>query len=179
MSQMKQHLTISAIGNDRPGIVHDLTRIIAECGGSIGESRMAGLGADFAMLLLVTGNWHALARLETDLKKFAETAGLNLQLHRTEDRTPKPEMLPYSVDVVCLDQSGIVSKLAGFFSTRNIDIAELNTRGYTAAHTGAAMFAVQMLVNVPARLQVAALREEFMDFCDHLNLDAILEPVKT
>ena len=22
------------------------------------------------------------------------------------------------------------------------------------------------------------LREEFMDFCDHLNLDAILEPVK-
>jgi len=23
------------------------------------------------------------------------------------------------------------------------------------------------------------LREEFMDFCDHLNLDAILEPVKS
>jgi glycine cleavage system regulatory protein len=22
------------------------------------------------------------------------------------------------------------------------------------------------------------LREEFMDFCDHLNLDAIFEPVK-
>jgi len=42
--------------------VHDLTRIVAECGGSIGESRMTGLGADFAMLLLVTGNWHALAR---------------------------------------------------------------------------------------------------------------------
>jgi glycine cleavage system regulatory protein len=23
------------------------------------------------------------------------------------------------------------------------------------------------------------LREEFMDFCDHLNLDAIFEPVKS
>jgi len=43
------------------------------------------------------------------------------------------------VDVVCLDQAGIVAKLAGFFSSRNIDIAELNTRSYAAAHTGSRM----------------------------------------
>ena len=48
-----------------------------------------------------------------------------------------------------------------------------------AAHTGAPMFAVQMIINVPSKLQVAQLREEFMDFCDSLNLDAILEPVKS
>jgi len=38
------------------------------------------------------------------------------------------------------------------------------------------MFAVQMIVNVPSRLHIGVLREEFMDFCDHLNLDAILSP---
>jgi len=26
---------------------------------------------------------------------------------------------------------------------------------------------------------IGVLREEFMDFCDHLNLDAIFEPVKS
>jgi glycine cleavage system transcriptional repressor len=88
-------------------------------------------------------------------------------------------MLPYSVDVVCLDQTGIVSGLSGFFSTRGIDIAELSTRAYAAAHTGAPMFSIQMIVNVPSRIQVAGLREEFMDFCDRMNLDAILEPVKS
>ncbi len=28
-------------------------------------------------------------------------------------------------------------------------------------------------------LHIGVLREEFMDFCDSLNLDAILEPVKS
>ena len=37
---------------------------------------------------------------------------------------------------------------------------------------------VQMIVNLPSRIHVAHLREEFMEFCDSLNLDAILEPVK-
>src|ERR1700722_11658450 len=55
---MKQHLAVSAIGSDRTGMVHELTRVISECGGNIAESRMAALGSGFAMLLLVSGNWH-------------------------------------------------------------------------------------------------------------------------
>lgn len=178
-TELKQHIAVSAIGSDRTGMVHELTRVISDCGGSISESRMATLGSEFAMLLLVAGNWHSLAKLETELKKLAETSGLSIHLRRTEPRAARGDMLPYSVDVVCLDQSGIVAGLSGFFSSRGIDIAEVSTRTYPAAHTGAQMFAVQMIVNVPSRIHVAHLREEFMDFCDSLNLDAILEPVKS
>src|SRR6185437_3351580 len=152
---MKQHLAVSAIGSDRTGMVHELTRVISECGGNISESRMASLGTEFAMLLLVSGNWHALAKLETELKRLAETNGLSVHLKRTEPRSPRTDMLPYSIDVVCLDQSGIVSGLSGFFSSRGIDIAEVSTRSYPAAHTGAPMFSVQMIVNVPSRIHVA------------------------
>ena len=176
---MKQHLAVSAIGSDRTGMVHELTRVISECGGNISESRMASLGSEFAMLLLVTGNWHALAKLETELNRLGETGNLSIHLKRTEPRTARTDMLPYSIDVVCLDQTGIVSGLSGFFSSRGIDIAEVSTRTYPAAHTGAQMFAVQMIINVPKRLQLAHLREEFMDYCDAQNLDAILEPVKS
>ena len=87
--------------------------------------------------------------------------------------------MPYSIDAVCLDQTGIVSALSGFCASRDIDIAEVATRSYPAAHTGALMFSVQMIVNVPSRLHLAHLREEFMEFCDSRNLDAILEPVKS
>ena len=178
-SKMKQHLAVSAIGSDRTGMVHELTRVITECGGNISESRMANLGTEFAMLLLVSGNWHALAKLETELKRLMETSNLSVHLRRTEPRSARTDMLPYSIDVVCLDQTGIVSGLSGFFSTRGIDIAEVSTRSYPAAHTGAPMFSVQMIINVPSRIHVAHLREEFMEFCDSLNLDAILEPVKS
>ena len=176
---MKQHIAVSAIGADRTGIVHELTRVISDCGGNISESRMASLGSEFAMVLLVSGNWHSLAKLETELKKLADSAGLTVNLRRTEPRTVRSDMLPYSIDAVCLDQAGIVSAISGFCASRGIDIAEVATRSYPAAHTGAPMFSVQMVVNVPSKLHLAHLREEFMDFCDSLNLDAILEPVKS
>jgi glycine cleavage system transcriptional repressor len=110
---------------------------------------------------------------------MSQTDGLNVQLKRTEPKPARTDMLPYSVDIVSLDQTGIVAGLSGFFANRGIDIIEVSTRSYPAAHTGAQMFAVQMVINVPGKQQVAQLREEFMDFCDSLNLDAILEPVKS
>jgi glycine cleavage system transcriptional repressor len=131
------------------------------------------------MVMLIAGNWHSLAKLETELKKFADSTGLTVNLRRTEPRAPRTDQLPYSIDAVCLDQSGVVSSISGFCSSRGIDIAEVSTRSYPAAHTGAQMFSVQMVVNVPSRLHLAHLREEFMEFCDSLNLDAILEPVKS
>src|SRR6201991_3619726 len=79
-TQMKQHLAVSAIGGDRTGMVHELTRVISEGGGNISESRMASLGTEFAMLLLVSGNCHALAKLETELKRLAETSSLSIHL---------------------------------------------------------------------------------------------------
>jgi glycine cleavage system transcriptional repressor len=173
-----QFIVVSALGSDRTGLVYDLTRVVLECTGNIVDSRMSALGSEFAMLLLVSGNWHTLAKLETELAKLAETSGITVSLRRTEQRAARKDVLTYSVDVVCLDQPGIVHNLAGFFSARGIDIAELTTRSYAAAHTGAPMFSVQMIVHVPAKVHIAALREEFMDLCDQLNLDAILEPVK-
>ena len=175
---MEQLMVISAIGGDRTGVVHDLTRVILDCGGSLKESRMTALGAEFAMLLLVSGNWHAISRMEQELVRFGESNALTIQLRRTEIKQLARELLPYAIDVVCIDQPGIVHNLAGFFAERNIEIGEVTTRSYPAAHTGTPMFSVQMFVNIPASLHISRLREEFMDFCDQLNLDAIMEPVK-
>ena len=82
------------------------------------------------------------------------------------------------VEVVALDQPGIVHHMANFFSTRGIMISDLVTNAYAASSTGTPMFSMHMTVDVPADLQIAALREDFMDFCDRFNLDAVLEPIK-
>jgi glycine cleavage system transcriptional repressor len=175
---MKQLIVISAIGSDRTGLVYDLTKAVMDCGGNILESRMSALGSEFAMMLLVSGNWHTLGRLETEMKKLGETSNINISIRQTDERGARTDVLSYSVDAVCLDQPGIVFNLAGFFSSRGIDIAELSTRSYAAAHTGAPMFAVQMVVHIPSRIHLAAMREEFLDLCDQMNIDAILEPLK-
>lgn len=175
---MKQFLAVSAIGKDRPGLAHDLVRTISDCGASINDSRMLPLGGEFAMQLLVSGNWHGIARVESELARLAEAAGLSLHMRRTEPRPLREDHIPYSIDVIGPDHPGIVAGLAGFLTARNIEIAEVMTRAYAASQTGAAMFAVQMMINVPAKVPIAHLREDFMEYCDSQNLDAILEPVK-
>jgi glycine cleavage system transcriptional repressor len=163
---MAQLIVLSAIGSDRTGIVQDITEVILNCGGNIEESRMTTLGNEFAMLMLVSGNWHTLNRLEKGLEKL-DDGDLTFTIRKTGQREIKEDRMPYAVDVVSLDHEGIVYSLANF-----IEIADVTTRSYPAAHTGAHMFAVQMAVNVPSSIHIAQLREEFLELSDRLNLDA-------
>jgi glycine cleavage system transcriptional repressor len=175
---MQNLLVISALGEDRPGIVNDLSKSIADSGCNIEDSRMTVLGGDFAIILLVSGKWNELAKLESCLPSVGRRLGLLLNTKRTEPPPRRGDMLPYAVEVVSIDHPGIVHQLANFFSSREINIRDMATASYAAAHTGTPMFSVQMTVDVPAGTHIAGLREEFMDFCDQLNLDAIMEPVK-
>jgi glycine cleavage system transcriptional repressor len=176
---MSQLIVLSAIGTDRTGVVQDITRVILDCGGNIEESRMATLGSEFAMLMLVSGNWHTLGKLERELEKLDEASNLTFSIRKTDVPKSGDDRMPYAVDVVSLDHEGIVFNLASFFASRDIEIGDVATRRYAAAHTGAPMFAVQMAVNIPSTIHIAQLRDEFLELCDRLNLDAILEPVKS
>ena len=176
---MEQLMVISAIGSNKIKVVLDLTKLILDCGGSITESRMTALGDEFAMLLLVSGNWHSMSRMEQDLERLAETNELIVQVRRTEPKKLRKDLLPYAIDLVCLDQPGIVHKIAQFLAQRNIELGEVTTRGYTAARTDTPMFSVHIFINIPTSLHLSTLRQEFIEFCDRLNFDAVLEPVKT
>lgn len=172
------HLVLAALGEDRTGLIDEFSRSILQSGCTISDSRMAVLGGDFALLLQVAGNWNNIAKLEDQLTGLEQRLGLVITSHRTRERGGSSDLLPYGVDVVALDQPGIVHNLARFFSRRNINIQEMVTTSYAAAHTGTPMFSVHLTVEIPAHMQISALREDFMEFCDQLNLDAVIEPVK-
>lgn len=178
MATQKTFLVISALGEDHPGIVNTLSRTILEHGCNIGDSRMTVLGGEFAAMLLVEGKWNTLAKIENALPELGRQLGLTIIAKRTGERAKGRNLLPYAVDVVAMDHPGIVNNLAGFFADRNINIEDMATTTYAAAHTGTPMFSVHMTVGIPADLHIGALREEFMDYCDGLNLDAVLEPLK-
>jgi glycine cleavage system transcriptional repressor len=175
---MSHHLVISALGKDKPGIIDQLTSQFLECGCNIVDSRMTVLGGEFAILTLVDGNWNNIAKLESQIPSLEKRLDLTIIAKRTEPQAGRRDLLPYAVDVVALDQPGIVHNLASFFSKRNINIQDMITTSYSAAHTGTPMFSVHITVDIPSTFQISALREEFMDYCDQLNLDAVMEPVK-
>ncbi|MBK7543094.1 MAG: glycine cleavage system protein R [Candidatus Competibacteraceae bacterium] len=175
---MKNNLVVSALGEDRPGLVNELSRAILECDCNIMDSRMTVLGREFGILLLVQGNWNTLTKLEMQFKRLEQALNMTILTKRTESRTPAGDVLPYAVEVVAVNQPGIVHHLANFFASRSINIEDMVTRSYSAPHTGTPMFSVNLAIGIPASMHIAMLREEFLDFCDDLNLDAVLEPIK-
>ena len=177
-SNPTQLIVLSAIGTDRAGVINELSKVILECGGNIEESRMTALGSEFAVVMLVSGNWTTVGKLEKSLDKLCADKPLQVSIRKTDERNTAEECMPYGIDIVCLDEPGIVFNVSNFFAARKIEIADLSTRQYAAAHTGSHMFAVQATVNIPGSVSISQLRDEFFEMCDQLNLDGIIEPMK-
>jgi glycine cleavage system transcriptional repressor len=175
---MDTHLIISAIGLNRPGLIDELSRAILDCGCNIGDSRMAVLGNDLAIMMALSGHWNAIAKLENLLPKLEESLDVKMISKRSEPRTGTENLIPYGIEVVSIDHPGIVYEVTNFFSRRGINVEDLYTSCYPAPHTGASMFALHMTIGIPADAAIASVRGDFMDFCDDLNLDAMMAPVK-
>lgn len=170
------YLAITASGEDKIGLVQRFTSRIAEAGCNIEESRMAVLGGQFAILMLISGPWNALTKLEDRLAQIGTELGLAITHKRTRPAERKTPLIPYRVNVVAMDHPGIVHSLADFFARQGINIEELATETYPAPHTGTPMFSVNIVIGVPADLHLPTLRGDFFDYCDNLNLDAVMEP---
>ena len=174
---MSNLLVITALGEDRPGIVDDLSRILLAHKLNIADSRMSVLGGEFALILLITGHADDLKKIQQQGDDIEKSLNLNLQFKSTEDRTTGNNSQTYIVSVDGMDNPGIVHHLSRFLSTRKINIEDLQTSSYHAAHTGTAMFAVDMTIEIPADVANDSLRDKFMELCDEQNLDASFEEV--
>ena len=171
-------IAISVLARNRSGLVEMLARVAQEAGCNIMDTRMATLGQEFAMFMLVSGSWDAIVKLEDSLDRMRSREKLGITCHRTEARAEREELMPYAIEVVATDRPGIVCEIGEFFGARNIAIEDMSSYSYPAAHTGTRMFSLHMSISVPVDTSIAALRGDFLEFCDQLNIDSIMEPVK-
>jgi len=175
---MENYLVITALGRDSPRLIEQLTRTIRDCGCNITESRMTNLGCELCIIMLLAGSWDSIAKMEDMGSRLEKKLGMTITMKRTEPNKSGDNLMPYAIDVVSLDHIGIVHDIAKFIADNNITIRDMHTNAYRASNTGAPMFSLHMTVNIPADISIAAIRGDFMEFCDQLNLDAIMEPVK-
>lgn len=172
------YLLISAFAAHAKSPLVAITKRIADCGCALGESRVATLGLDVSVLVLAQGPWDAIAKLESALTRLERDDQLRLTFYRTGAKVAQANLLPYVVEVVAADKPGILYQLAEFFLHHEISIEQLQSTRYRAMQTGADMFSAQITVGIPANTHIAALRDDFLEFCDGLNLDAIMDPMK-
>ncbi|MGU3840932.1 ACT domain-containing protein, partial [Vibrio diabolicus] len=53
---MKQHLVLTAVGTDRPGICNQVVHLVTQAVCNIVDSRIAIFGSEFTLIMLLTGN---------------------------------------------------------------------------------------------------------------------------
>ena len=175
---MDNYLVITALGNNRPDNLEQFTRAIKDYGCNIVESRMSVLGNEFCILMMVSGSWDAIAKIEDTLSRLENKLEMSIKAKRSTPAQLGGNLMPYAIDIVSFDHIGIVHDIVNFMQENKISIQDMHTNTYKANNTGTIMFSLHMAVNIPADISIAAIRGDFMDFCDQLNLDAIMEPVK-
>lgn len=173
---LERYLVLSVLGEDQPGIVNELSKAVYAADCNVLDSRMSVLGGECAIILLVAGPERAIRALEETLGRLEQELGLTIISRRTEPRSRQADYVPYTVSAVSIDHPGIIYQLAGFFSSRGINIEDLRTESYPAAHTGVPMFALTAGVMIPSGTRIADLREQLTTFCDDLNIDVTLRP---
>jgi glycine cleavage system transcriptional repressor len=172
-------LVIAVVGENQNDLIIELTKTIKECRCGILESRMTAMGQEFGAHLLVDGNWNHIAKLENALEALAHRCGLKVHTLRGQEKEAEPEMaVPYAVDVFASDRLDNINELAAFFTARNISILDFTSSRYPAPYNGSPLFLAHLVVQIPVGIRIVSLRDEFLEFCDQQNLDAILEPIK-
>ncbi len=177
-SPNENHLLINAYTTHPESPLLSVTRRNADSGSNLVDARLSTVGRDVSVTALATGSWDSVAKLEAMLTRLEREEGLKLVWYRTGAKVVQSNLLPYIVEVVAADKPGILFQLADFFDRQGITIENLQSTRYRAMQTGAEMFSAQVTIGVPANMHIAALRDDFLEFCDHLNLDAIMDPMK-
>lgn len=171
----RTHLVLTAVGADRAGLVERISRSIHGAGANLEDSRMAILGGEFALILLLSGAPDAVKRVQDGIDELSKELALNVTLKPTSGRAALSDHLPYRLKVSGVDRPGIVAHVSSFLAGRRINVAALESSLTYAPHSGTPMFNLRAELQVPSELALSRLRAELVQMCEEENLDSVLE----
>lgn len=177
MASIQNYLIISAIGLNRPDIISELSRACLQCGCNLLNTKINLLGEDLAMVLFLSGNWGAIAKMETTLPSLEQRLGISIQARRTQEPNVTGQSMPYTIQITAIDRAGILNEVSDFFLRLGVQTEEVSSHTYVT-NPGTRMASLHFKINIPEKVHLATLREDFMAYCDKKNLDGFIEPLR-
>ena len=171
----KKYLVLTAVGPDRPGLVNEISSMVLAAGANLEDSRMAILGGEFALLVLVSGEQQAIDAVESRGREASERLGLRLLTKHTTSPRATGDFLPHRIRVEGVDRPGIVQRVAAVLEGRGVNVASLESRLAYAPESGTPMFILEAALQIPSALALADLRRELSVACDEESWEYTLE----
>jgi glycine cleavage system transcriptional repressor len=147
------NFVLTLTGPDRIGIVDEVTGLLLKRGGNVETSRMARLGGEFAVLMLVTMPPEPFAGLGHDLEHLI-ARGYKVTTSRAAqtDAEAHSGWLPRRIEVRGADHEGIIHEVAHYLSSHGINIESMDSETAPAPHSGVPLFTMTAHVAIPPSL---------------------------
>ena len=169
---MPTNFVLTLTGPDRIGLVEEVTGLLLKRGGNVETSRMARLGGEFAVLMLVSMPDGTFSGLDNWL------AGLTARGYKTTTTKTgqtlsqtHPGWHSYKIEVQGADHEGIIHEVAHYLSKQGISIESMESESTPAPTSGVPLFAMRAVVAVPPGLSGSGWEAGLEAIGGRLNLD--------
>jgi glycine cleavage system transcriptional repressor len=165
-------LAVTVLGHDRPGIIAEVTGVLAELDLNLEDSTMTLLRGHFAMTLVCSGVRSA-AEVSSALVPVSRT-GLDVAVREVpEDHAGTGGGATYLLSVHGADRPGIVSAVAREVASMGGNITDLSTR------LSGDLYLLTAEVDLPADTDLAALQQALSGTAEGLGVRATLRELES
>ena len=169
---MTQHLVLTVIGDDRPGLVGELSTVISAHQGSWLESSMAQLAGKFAGIVEVAVDEAHAGALKLEL---GQLAGLKVTIETAVAAKSAPKGRRLKLALVGHDRIGIVREVSQVLAHHAVNVESLETHTSSAPMSAAVLFHAVAELTAAPDLDVSALTGELERISNDLMVDITLD----
>ena len=164
---------ITVIGHDRPGIIAETTRVLADLGLNLEDSTMTLLRGHFAMMLICAGPVES-ARIEEALFGLTADGSLMVSVREVPEESAHGAVgTSYVLTVHGGDRPGIVSSVVAEVARVGGNITDLTTR------LSGELYLLIAEVDLPSSVDVAALQTALEGVASDLGVGVTLRQVES
>ncbi len=136
------------------------------------------LGDTFTFGALLKGTWSGLAKLEALIPKLEKKLRSSISAKRTDWQPGTTKAMPYSIEIISAERPGIIQDVTSYLVDQKIGIIDLVTESYVAPRTAFPMIVLRTTISIPVEIGMTVFRDEFLQYCEELQLDMVMEPYK-
>lgn len=177
---MTQHLVITAVGTDRPGICNEVVHLVTQAGCNIMDSRIAIFGKEFTLIMLVSGSASHTTRVETTLPLLGQEHDLITIVKRTSPHDQQHNAYNVEVYVESDDKPGLTEKFTQFFADKQIGMFSLSAQTISKSklESNKDQFHIAITAHVDSECNLMQLQEDFDALCKELGVQGSLNFIK-
>lgn len=181
MTAMTQ-LVLTAIGDDREGLVSALARVVDDHGGNWLDSQFSRLAGKFAGIVLVELDPSRAGPLEAAVADLLDELGWRIDVTAADPEdlvgVPAPEEVvakeqaePVHLHVLGQDRPGMVRQITTALADHRVNIDTFNSWTTSAPQGGGVLFEADAVVRLPEGVDETAIREALDPIGQELMVD--------